>query len=403
MESKLKQLSGTVDNLQEKINRLESLVSKQAEIIESLSGKTVLPAAALATKVEELESQVQELSDRPVAQTKVVQLPGWLQNTRFGGSLRLRWHHQNRDRADDEDVDRDRFRARVRLYLAKQFRGNIDLGIRMTTDTHTIDDQMAESNLETYLDRFYVRWAPKDWVTLWFGGFGALLSDSELVVHTGNVYTGAVQHLHKQSGNITYNLYLGELMVNERGWSGSVQDDLYLLGAKAGVTVETASWNLTFNVAYFDWSKNITRDPLDDDPSGNYHTNGVRIHDYDVISPYLGIDGKIAGVPVNFYANFANNLATGRKNSAWEVGTVIGRTKNKGDWLFAGFYRLVEANSLVDVFSDYGETNRKGWAAKIEYTILPKWTIEFQTELNEEIFGPRDKMTGYRLQSTIKF
>jgi len=100
---------------------------------------------------------------------------------------------------------------------------------------------------------------------------------------------------------------------------------------------------------------------------------------------------------MGIYADYANNLATGRGDNAWFLGVKLGykRVKNPGEWRIAYDYRDLESNSQLDVFPDssfYG-TGTGAYGHKIRLTYgLAKSTLEYfgrAVEINGTAKRPR--------------
>jgi hypothetical protein len=376
--------------------------------------------AALSAKIEQLEKaqtqtkktidETQATADRTadvVAQSRAA--------LSFAGDLRYR-----NESFDVQYVDRDRDRDRIRARFNANFRVNDtitgQLGISTgSTDprsgNQTLTDQNARKDFD--LDVAYVTWAPNaSWKVT--GGkqrypwvrTGSLFFDNDVNPEgistsftKGNFFAGAFYD------------WLAERALSFANVTNGTNTDSIMFGAQVGYRIPFSdSVKLTVAGTYFDFDGVQGYNPLFGGASfGNTTVVGVPagcsrtlaagtaclLSDYDIIEGFADLTATVGGLPLRFYADYAQNTAAEvnaaaqeKLDTAYALGVSYGAASAvKGTWEFGVLYQQIEKDALFGqlVDSDFGDgnTDSKGFVLRGGYTVARNWTVNATLFLNE--------------------
>ena len=335
----------------------------------------------------------------------------WYQKVKVHADLRLRHESifQNGGTgAEDQNRQRIRFRIGATLNVLK----GLDIGFRLASGGSgpTSTNQTLNNSFDTKsfgLDRAFVSY--KTGPGKFRGGkFGNPFYSTETIWDGDLNFEGLAEQFRFQpADSTTLFINLGQFAIDEN--SGVNQPaDPFLLAFQAGVEQKfNSSVKAKLAVAYYDFS-HVKGTALPNATSGNTLVGGGLAEDFDVLD-VLGELNFDLGLPVRLQAQFVKNLGTSTGNSedsAYHLGLVLGnKIWNAGDWKFRYFYRVVEADAVLDVFSDSdfhgGGTNYTGNEFGLDVGLAKGVALNFTYFITQVDEGPKNDRN--RLQADIIF
>jgi hypothetical protein len=303
-------------------------------------------------------------------------------------------------------VDRQRFRVRFRLSLKTMVTDQVEAGAKLTTGSESDPGSTNETLGDSFnkdgivLDNVYLKWNIQDGFQVWGGRMPNPWFCSDLVWDGDLNFEGvALNYGHRITKGLEGFLTLGAFPLEELEWS---THDKWLYGGQAGI-ISKPVHDLTIKVAaaYYDY-QNIEgeRDPnrpmemnfstprfmqkgntlMDIDPTGGYVP--ALASDYHELDITGSADiGFFDPVHITFLTDYVKNLGFDRAKAArliddpnlksqatgYQMGLTVGHlaVRQPGTWKCSGFYRHLEADAVLDAFTDsdfhLGGTNACGW------------------------------------------
>ena len=162
-------------------------------------------------------------------------------------------------------------------------------------------------------------------------------------------------------------------------------------------------------IAYYDYG-NIRGRTLTHATRGNTIGFGAEQNDYDILD-ILGEVSFDLGVPVKLLGQYVNNIdvASGNEqDTATNFGFIIGsKPRNLWDWRVRYYYRVVEADAVVDAFShsDFhdGGTNSKGSVIGVDIGVARGVALNFTYYNTEAETGLKDDRQRFQADLVIQF
>lgn len=349
-------------------------------------------------EIEGLKSQTGELREKgAVASAELDQLKGadWASRIKFKGDLRLRNETIQSDRvvgsgataevADAADRDRMRFRARISAEARVTDNTRVVLGLasgegdpRSTNQTFT----NTSSGKGVYIDLAYADWAfapgahlvlGKQKQPYWRTG-QSLFFDADI-----NPEGGAVTFERGAFFGSAYAWWLQEGY--EASPSGN-NEDANIVGAQAGLKFPLLAGETRVAAHYYDCGACQYNNPFwsGGDAYGNTTvTQGsgdsavqVLRYDYNVVVLSGEVSTTLFGLPLQVWGDWARNLASGvRYDSAWSLGTYLGKASAPGSWEAGLMYQVIGKDAmfaqLVDSDFAAGNTDGNGWGLRAGY------------------------------------
>lgn len=294
------------------------------------------------------------------------------EDLKFSGDVRFRY--ENIDKEGQNTQDRNRIRARVGLFgkVSEYSSMGIQLAsgsIDPVSTNQTLDN--AGSTKQIGLDLAYLELHHPA-----LAGFmlraGKIKNPfvrpagSELQWDPDWNPEGGALTLEKECHEVELKLVGAGLWIEER----STQKDAYLLGGQGsaryhfGTTGPIATigggYNFYDNVRWFP--------TFLQKPNGNSTMLSGRDFIYTTpfeIAVLFGeLSGNLGGQPVTVMGHYVNNTAIDSLNSGWMAGLHVGKAKKVGSWSLRYFYRHVEKDAVLGLFTDSdaggGGTDNKG-------------------------------------------
>ena len=359
------------NRLEAAVERLEQQVAAQAEEIGQL--KNALRGerfkSTVNTEMRELLKDMGPAVARPA--------PSWLDNLKFSGDLRLRYHYETFGSSSDKDVSKGRFRLRLgakKTWWEKQ----MEIGFRLASGSsddpsstnQTFDGNMSEKHV--WIDLAYAKWRPDALKGMEFGG-GKMKNP---FVHTNMIWDSDVNPEGVWAvgkcpvgGPVQPFVGTGWFLLEESGSGHNGTLHAY----QGGVTVnlaEDVTW--VSAVSYYDfkhYEETYARS------GGNTSSGGLlTAEEFDVVNLTNTLKWKSFGLPMSAYVDLAQNCddeVDDDTNDAYAVGVKVGKNEKKGDVSGKYKYAYIEANASPGAFndSDFGHSNSKGHQVGLAYNI----------------------------------
>ena len=390
-------------------------------------------------------------------------VPGWVQRIRWGGDIRLR--HQSdffdennailvKPDAPDEALntrnDRQRQRVRIRVGMKAQVTEPTEVGVRLASGSEK-DPVSTNETLGDYqnkdgfvLDQAYLKYSPIPEFSVWGGRMPNpfyttdLVWDGDISFEGLAITTGSPEH--KSFGGF---LNAGIFPLQEVELS---QQDKWMYGAQVGVQYRPRA-DLIFRVAaaYYDF-QNIqgqVNDPLrpgeKDWTAPLFQQKGNTLVD---INEELGADRLLAlaadynelhlntYLDIAFYypihviltADYVRNIGFDKDEvsrivnadvpedvEGYRFGLTVGHAsvKSWGDWQVRLLYKYLEADAVIDAFTDsdfhQGGTNAQGWVLGGQMGITKNLWLASQWMSTDEISGPQFAVDTLQVDLSTKF
>lgn len=356
------------------------------------------------------------------------------------------WYGQDIENTTEE---RNRFRVRARLGAKIKLTDWIDAGIRMTTG-NSADPVSPNQTLETQsskysfaLDRAFVRMTPTEWASVSGGRIENPYFATDLVWDQDLAFDGvAASFKPKLSERLTAFGTLGAFSLDEQEESDTNKSkDKWLFGAQAGLLWKSEGGSsVKFATALYDFknvrgesnrlgSSDFTNTEL------SFRSKGNSVFSIDAADAGNGaFDEGLCGaggpcglaskfrefnvtgqvdlamfnpVHVILTADYVRNLGFDRSSilantgldfeeetDGYQVSLAVGMPKveNRHDWQIFGAYKRVEADAVLDAFTDsdfhLGGTDAKGWIVGASYGIDKNAWLSARWLSADEISGP---------------
>ncbi len=363
-------------------------------------------------KIEKLESQQNKQDE--VIQQKVTQVVNekkadiipdslkWAEKIKLNGDFRYRHETVNSKSNEKEQPGKNNNRIRARLGIDVKVNEDWDLGFRLATGAsdpastnQSLDNGFAKKDV--WLDLAYFNWHPKKY-------------ENRL-----NIYGGKMPNPFYRAGG---NQLVWDDDVNPEGIAAKYvmpfadsNNTLYVNGggfwlradAGAGASGGAAIWGIQSYLKHDFANKDYLLGGLSlyafsdlEGKEGLYNSNGTSKNkygntmsgtgadsshpymytmNYDVMEAFAEYGFKFAEKPTNVYGSYVKNTAaTTAENTGWLIGTTFNKAKEPGSWELGYNYRDVQKDAVVGVLTDSdfigGGTDGKGhmFCGKYQFT-----------------------------------
>lgn len=385
------------DDLQTAVEALKQRNRDLERRLTELEAKTGEGADPQRQRREEVKMIVEQM----LADAKGAMVPGWLDNLKFGGDLRLRYEY--RRKAAEQQDDQGLARYRLRFGFTKVWpKDDLEIGFRIVTGADA-DPTSTNATFQNFfqehvigVDTAYAKWTPKSLkgFTL-IGGKMPQPWQSTDIVWDGDVMPEGlwVQYRAPALGPIAPFVGAGvfQLSVNEDG------ADTNMMAYEGGVVISLphdVTW--TSAVTAYDFSHlNEGMDRLNLATRGNTFAAGpiLLAGQFTELNFTNRVGFKAFNLPwealVGWVHNTNNEDARGMSDG-FVSGVKVGSNKKKGDWSLAYYYKYMEADCALAYFaeSDFGNgsfTNRKGHVFSIQYNLTDAMTFGLSLYATEPI------------------
>lgn len=370
----------------EQIERLQKTVEEQNRTISDLM-----------RRLESLEAN-QKKQEEHISEQKE-EKPLWTDRITISGDFRYR-----NDWADKEGSHvRERNRIRVRLGAKARLSDDLDVGVQLATgETEFLDDKQITqegatlSNNQTlgdawslknfWISQAYFNWHPEHLVpgfTLMGGKMARpffTVGGSELLWDPDLYPEGGVIKYARSFDSIEVFANLYGFWTMER----STEEDSGMLGGQAGLKYSFEAFgddaHVLGGISDYNFLNTKGKKTFLFSSSGaplgfgnTLNPDGTYATGFNEVEPFGELGFRVRSIPVLLFADYVNNTDADDDNNGWLVGFSVGKAGDPGSWEFKYFYRLLERNAVLGVFTDDdfggGGTDVKGSALYLKYKL----------------------------------
>ncbi len=315
--------------------------------------------------------------------SSAVQAGEWYEKIKFGGDFRDRY-----DGIWDETKDYDRHRNRIRARLSLKagitedftFMSRFATGVNDPASTNrTLTDAFATKGY--WLDLAYFDFHPVKVPGLHI--YGGKMKNSfykpakNQLVWDGDVNPeGIAINFGREAGEkVSYFLVGSWYTVMER----KADPDIYMLGAQGGLKIKASDKvKIVFGASYYGYenlkgSEALFNDEFFGNTSVDDDGTDVFASDYTLVEVFGEFGFKTGKASWTAYGSYVNNTAADSLNTGYIAGLGVKGGKDKGAWKLGGFYKWIEADGVIGLFTDSdfanGTTDVEGFAISGGYAI----------------------------------
>ncbi|MCP4048263.1 MAG: hypothetical protein GY732_19985 [Gammaproteobacteria bacterium] len=387
--------------LSDRLDRLEAenreLTAANAELTKT-SQETAVTVAAVSEKADTVAAEVKDQASKT----------SWTDKMYWKGDFRYRYESFDIEGKDN----RNRNRIRARAALIADITPTMQLGLGLATggddpvsSNQTLGDGGSTKDLR--LDLAYFDWSGLKNTHVYGGKF------SNYIYKSGKTQLLWDGDWRPEGAGIKWNN--GTFFAHGLGtWIESDtkkgQSFAYLtqLGAQFPIG---DSIKLTGGVGYhaFDTMGNSSYFGDKDDFYGNSYdpVTNTYLYDYEDLEVFADMSFKLFGQSAIVYANYIQNQAIDENDTGYSLGFILGKAKNKGEWLLGYEYRYLEADSTFGLLTDSdfggGGTDSKGHIIKGSYAVHKNFNAVATYFINEVGLQDPDPLNYKRLQLDLSF
>lgn len=448
------------------VDRYAELQLISADEAERIKAR-LLRKLALERVVEGIGTEMHQELDTQVA-AKIIPIPEWTSRIKLGGDFRLRYEGDffdgrgggfdagngifvKPDKPTEQynsSIDRHQLRIRARLNLTAKVNDQVETGIGLATGNTTnpvstnatLGDSLNKKNF--LLDLAYLKWKPLPDLTITGGRFANPWFSTDLVWDQDVNFDGVVFSYRPQlTQNLTMFLTGGAFPIQEIELSSH---DKWLYAGQLGLTYRNEKTvTATIAAAFYDFENvtGIANDPSQpgatDYSAPLFQQKGNTLFDIDPSSAIktayaaefreLNIGGSVDlgfwdPLRVVLTADYVNNIGydsayvnalTGaqvhRQTEGYQFGITVGHpeTREFGLWKALAFYKYLEADAVIDAFTDsdfhLGGTNAKGWIFGADLGVGKNVWLSTRWLTSNEISGPPLAIDVFQFNVNAKF
>ena len=325
----------------------------------------------------------------------------WAGKVAITGDMRYRYEMISDETLSGgvETADRYRDRVRARLNATVKATDNITVGIGMAT-TEGGDPRSSNQSLTGVfsrksldLDTAYFDWKFASWGNLIGGKMKqpfvkpgqSLFWDNDI-----NPEGLAVNFSSGMFFGTAYNYWINEVS----GAENTRTSDTMLHGLQVGTRLPIGASSLMLAAHYYDLSAGEGRAPFYNNSSnGNTTINvgtpatAVLVNDYEVINLSAEFNTLLGELPLQIWADAAQNQDPSDLDTAWSVGALFGKASNYRTWEAGAAYQVVEKDALFAqlIDSDFagGVSDSEGWVLRAGFAPVRNWVLNATYFLNK--------------------
>jgi hypothetical protein len=318
----------------------------------------------------------------------------WAARVAVTGDMRYRYEIVSDDTLSNgvRTADRHRERMRARVNVTAEATDNLTVGIGLATSDGdprssnvSFTDSFSRKSID--LDTAYFAWRFASWGNLVGGKMKqpfvkpgqSLFWDNDI-----NPEGLAVGFERGLLFGTVYNYWVDEVS----GPETTLTADTMLHGLQIGARLPVGASTLMLAAHYYDLSAGQGRAPFyNGNPNGNSTdaivigatTTSVLRHDYRVINLSAEFGTTLGQLPLQLWADVAQNQDPDDLDTAWSAGVVLGKASSRHTWELGASYHVIEKDALfgqlIDSEFGAGMTDSSGWVLRAAYAPLSNWAI----------------------------
>lgn len=337
----------------------------------------------------------------------------WAGKVAVTGDVRYRYEMIKDETANAAGVqstaDRYRDRVRARLNTTVKATDTVTVGIGIATtengDPRSSNQSMTGvfSRKSVDLDLAYFDWRFAPWGNLVGGKMKQPFFKPGQSVFWDNDINPEGLAVGFQQGLLFGTAY-DYWLVETSGAENTTTSDTMLYGGQLGVRLPISNSMLTLAAHYYELKSGQFRSPFYLAPGatlGTGQANGnttctvelcgvaapTLAYNYEVVNLSAQFDMTLGQLPVQLWADVAQNQDVDDLDTAWVAGVLFGRAANYRTWEAGAFYQAIEKDALFAqlIDSDFagGVSDSEGWVLRAGYTPVRNWTLNATYYLNQ--------------------
>ncbi len=424
----------------------------------------------MASVTKEIRKEVQGTMKNEIKEEAVLEaksetrksLPDWLNRISFAGDVRLQYEGDFFDQNNalllnpgspttllNTTTDRNRLLLRARLNMTARVNDQVEavIGISTGTTSNPVSQRVVLGDYynkkSIALDLGYLKWTPQQSLTFWGGRIPSPWLSTDLVWWPDLRFDGVAGSYTKQlTPRLTGTVTAGAFAVQEVEFSSR---DKWMFAGQTILNYKPREKVSTMlGVAFYDFENVVGRANYPAFPGQNDYTaplfqqKGNTLFDIDPSSAIktalasefreLNVTGMVDlgywdPVHVVFVGDFVKNLGFNRadvvqrtgnpdvkeESTGYQIGLAIGypTIREFGDWKGYFFYKYLEADAVIDAFTDpdfhVGGTNAKGWIVGGEFGLLKNFWLQARWSSADQISGPPLAVDVFQLNLNARF
>ena len=385
-----------------------------------------------APSIEELNSQIQELTNRvkcleaqkesSLKKASEEKKDSWTNNIKFAGDYRVRYDEIRYPGWNPEKANYGRWRLRIRLGFDARINEDADFKLRLSTSedrnvgmagnpvSTNLTLTTVASKKPVFIDLGQLDYHPSNIkgfhllsgkmdIPFFVPGKSDLLWDHDLTLEGGAV------KFEGKTGKLDVSTALGAFMFMERPAS----HDSTMLGSQIVFKYnfpQKRNHYLTCGAGYYDFTRTKGRAVFDWQGENRNYGNtktaqNCYAFDYNELEYFLEAGWEIGsgskGIPVSIFGNSAKNLATNvPDNKGWFAGFSVGKLNKPGSLAFRYDYRMLEKDAVLGAITDSdsfgGGTNGKGHRFSLERQQMKNMSIKLNYLVDKANISDNDKV-----------
>lgn len=394
-------LAQALDRVNQRLDQLEQQNRQLNERVEELTRQNQsLRAGAQSPAVTSSSVPVQVA---PAAVSAAAPREEWESRIRLGGDFRFR-HEQIDNEAAAHERPRESVRAHLNaaIKISDDIKGEVGIGSGGRDPrggSSTLGE--ASSRKEIGLDLAYMSWRATEQLTLTAGKM------REPYVRPGRsqfidneIRPEGIAFNYRDKHGIFGNAF--NFWLEER----SAAPDSMLRGGQVGWDGALGTTALKAGVGYYDYHNVQGRNPNFGGGVVNQFgntllgsgANAVFAYDYDIGQLFAELTVPMAGIPLNFYADYGHNFeAQNGLDSACSFGVLVGKASAPGRWEAGVLTQRVEKDALFGQWtdSDFGSgiTDNDGYVWRVAWMAMKNVLINatyYDTQYNVDVGSETD-------------
>ncbi len=308
---------------------------------------------------------------------------------------------------------RDRMRVRIRTGLAFDPIEKLRIYARLSTGNLTMGsdnfgDQGNGPNQETsaYFDDYWVEGKPFSFLTIRAGGYSAPFTNSTLIWHPNWRVTGINENFRFSFGDHLFYFNATQVFYEEGSWvegKNPFKSDTHLFVQKMGLNLNfidklRISPSATFHI----YTNNMNSENLGlSDEENKQH--------YRLFNPSLDITWSFSKrLPLKLYGDVVYNFGASEENIAYEVGAVLGRTREQFDFSLAFYYRhadlfSIDPNTSTDQLPTGLRVNADAFHAAAGIALFDFWVLQAEFYHGKPKNDSDQKYTNFHINSIFRY
>ncbi len=391
------QLMQIIKGLQDKISGMEKELGTLRSQVKN-AGKVTIPDS-VTKEINGLKAEVKNLKNRKIELPKIAQasnVPSWIEGTKFGGSLILRYQYESYNKLPD----RSRLCLKLRYGVSKQVTDELLVKFMLATGSQNLQNDWyvaGSSAVSTFnkanvwVEQMYVEYKPEavEGLTLWLGKFAPnwkrrfILFDNDIL----GVEGVAESYKREVADGLVWDLNMAQLIATE-GAGEDADSQIYVFDTGLTQSFEDSiitSMGLRGTFYLYDGYTEV---------NGLANVGNARVA---MVSGDIGLD--VAEQPLNLWWMVGKNLndnaavpAQGEgQDFIYGFGFNYRNLEEPGDWCLGYSFQYNEANTFPAVFAD-GDSGvgQHAHKFKVGYRLFEPTDINFYVVVPRELTGDKD-------------